>query len=88
MDAIGICFIDNCSMALMTLMRCIQCGEYHQGECDKSIRLAFLMDCCLDTLDEYLGLPPEPGSRRWMIERGEYPKDKYPSGELEEISKL
>jgi len=61
-------------------MRCIECGEFHEGECDAIVRLAFVIDCGLDVLDEIIGLPPEPGSRRWMIARGEYPPDAYPCG--------
>lgn len=63
----------------MKKLRCVECGEFHEGECDKSAKLAFMMDCGLDALDEYLGLPAEPGSRRWMIARGEYPSNRYPS---------
>jgi hypothetical protein len=63
----------------MKRMRCIECGEYHSCECDPIAKLAFQTDCILDKLDEILNLTPEPGSRRWMIERGEYPVDKNPS---------
>jgi len=56
-------------------MRCVECGEYHKGECDPVNKLAWQMDCSLDILDEILGLPPEPGSRRWLIIKGEYPKE-------------
>jgi hypothetical protein len=63
----------------MNKMRCIECGEFHEGKCDPISKLAFITDCILDNLDELLDMPPEPGSRRWMIARGEYPKDKFPS---------
>ena len=59
--------------------RCAECGEFHKGECDKVNKIVFAIDCFLDELDESLGMPPEPGSRRWMIERGEYQPDKFPS---------
>ena len=62
----------------MKKYRCVECGEYHDGECDEIEKLAFHMDCVLDNLDEMLDIPPEPGSRRWLIEKGEYPKDGYP----------
>ncbi len=63
----------------MPEMRCIECAECHDGECDETAKIAFIMDCALDALDEALGLPPEPGSRRWLIERGEYPPDGLPT---------
>ena len=59
-------------------IRCIWCGEYHQGKCDPIDRLAFLLDTALDGLDEYLNLLPEPGSRRDFIAKGEYPANANP----------
>ncbi len=59
-------------------MRCIECGEHHEGDCDPAERLAFILDCAADAFDEVLGLPPEPGGRRWLIERGEYPAGEHP----------
>ena len=59
-------------------MRCIQCGEYHQGECNPIYRVAFVLDCFLDSLDEYLDFPAEQGSRRDLIARGEYPAKAKP----------
>ena len=66
-------------------MRCVECGKFHEGDCDKCEIFAFAMDCALDALDEFLDLPPEPGSRRWFIERGEYPPNAYPSGVKERL---
>jgi len=60
-------------------MRCIECGDFHDGDCDETARNAFVMDCCLDEIDAYLDIQPEPGSRRWMIDRGEYPPGAYPA---------
>jgi len=60
-------------------MRCVECGELHEGECAPGARLAFAVDCALDILDELAGAPPEPGSRRWMIAQGEYPADAWPT---------
>ncbi len=52
-------------------MRCPKCGEYRTGTCDNNAVLAWWLDCCLDDLDAYLELSPEPGSRRWLITHGE-----------------
>jgi hypothetical protein len=58
--------------------RCVDCAEYHEGDCDIGARMAFVMDCAMDAIDEIGHFPPEPGGRRWLIERGEYPADKFP----------
>ncbi len=52
-------------------MRCLRCGECHVGACDNDAVLAWQIDCVLDAIDEVLDLPPEPGSKRWLIARGE-----------------
>ena len=65
-----------------TNYRCIECAEYHEGDCDPKDKLAFAMDCVFEGLDELLDLPPEPGSRRWMVAHGEYPPNVRPSGNI------
>jgi hypothetical protein len=60
-------------MAKSKSYRCIHCAEYHEGNCKPSAIVAFRIDCFADILDELAGEPPEPGGRRWLIERGEYP---------------
>ncbi len=60
--------------------RCFECAEYHMGDCDQKAQIAFRIECVMDGLDELLGLPPEPGGRRWLIAKGEYPEDVFPSG--------
>ena len=60
--------------------RCIECGEYHEGECDPKDQFVFAFLNVFDAFNEILGDPPEPGSRRWLIEQGEYPADTYPTG--------
>lgn len=72
----------------MQKYRCVECGEFHEGECDKSAKLAFMMDCGLDALDEYLGLPAESGSRRWMIANNEYPSNEYPAQLKAKLKKI
>jgi len=57
----------------MTDYRCTECGLRHEGDCDQKDKTAWALDCAMDRMDEVLGLPPEPGSRRWLIERGELP---------------
>lgn len=55
--------------------RCDECGDWHIGKCELTDILAWTIDCALDALDEYLNIPPEPGSKRWLIERGELRAD-------------
>jgi hypothetical protein len=40
-------------------LRCFECAEYHEGDCDEIAVLAWRMDCMLDALDELLDLPSD-----------------------------